>query len=987
MFVYTPLYVKTTYSLLSSLIDIDRLLSFCEKKGIKSIAITDSNLFGLMEFDKKCRAKNIHPVLGLEVQVEKATLLIYAKNYRGYQSLCRLSTMQSEKKVTIEEVKDLAQETMIIVPWEYEETYQELKDSCEELYLGYKDKEEERSARLETKKVVFVRKAEYLTKEESAYLKYVFMIRDGKTIADSLDYDLSSKELDIDSIYDYSSNEGLFATNEFAQKCNVEWEKDKLLLPIFDTKSELSSHEYLTSLAKKGLARRLDNQISQKYKERLTYELDMIEKMGFSNYFLVVYDFIKYAKKNKILVGPGRGSGAGSLVCYAIGITDLDPLQYNLFFERFLNPERISMPDIDTDFPDIYRDQVINYVKEKYGEKRVAGIVTFGTLAAKQAIRDVGRVLNVPIYQIDQLTKRIPAITKSKLKDFYEKDEEFRQMISSDEKLKLLFKIATVVEGFPRHTSSHAAGIVMCQKDLVEVLPLTKSDDMYLTAFPMEYLEELGLLKMDFLGLKTLTTIMNIIEDIRKGEQKEIDFNSIPLEDKNVLDLFARADTTGIFQFESTGMKNFLRNLAPSSFEDIFAAIALFRPGPAVNIDSFIRRKKGQEKVTYLDPSLEPILKETNGIIIYQEQIMQIASVYAGYTLGEADILRRAMSKKKMDVLKNEEDRFLKRSIEKGHPKETSKQIFDLILNFANFGFNRSHSVAYSLIAYKMAYLKYYYPKYFYSNLLSSVIGSESKTREYINELKSLGVKILKPCINQSFKTYTVEKEGIRYPLSAIKNVGAVSVDAILRERTSPYRDIFDFLARTKESAINSKVIESLIDAGCFDSFGYNHQTLFHNLGSIMTYADLVKDIDQEFVLKPEMELMEEYPREYLIQKEKDLFGLYLSNHPVTMWKAQNQETISLNQVRDYFDKNVTTIVLVEKVKTIITKKGTEMMFLTGSDEYQAMDFTFFPKVYEQYKELSLHAGMIVKMIGHVERRYDTFQIVVHNLTVLTPKK
>ncbi len=939
-----------------------------------------------MEFYKKCQARKIHPVIGLELTIEKEILLIYAKNHRGYQNLCRLSTIQSEKEVTIEEVEKYAEGTMMIVPMEYEKTYEKLKDTISELYLGYKNKEEEKEARLMTKQVLFVRKAEYLTKDESTYLKYLFMIRDGKTIANPVDYDLLSKELEIDNLYDYSSNEGLFATNEFAQKCHLEWEKPDLLLPIFDTKSDATSHEYLTSLAKKGLARRLENQISQKYMDRLSYELSVIERMGFSNYFLVVYDFIKYAKKQKILVGPGRGSGAGSLVCYAIGITDLDPIQYDLFFERFLNPERISMPDIDTDFPDIYRDQVIEYVKEKYGEKRVAGIVTFGTLAAKQAIRDVGRVLNVPTYQIDQLSKRIPAFTKEKLKDFYEKDSEFKKIILSDEKLKLLYKIATVIEGFPRHTSSHAAGIVMCQKDLVEVVPLIKSDEMYLTAFPMEYLEELGLLKMDFLGLKTLTTIMNIIEDIKKGEQKEIDFQTIPLNDQNVLSLFAKADTTGIFQFESVGMKNFLRNLEPSSFEDIFAAIALFRPGPAVNIDSYIRRKKGQEEITYLDPSLEPVLKSTKGIIIYQEQIMQIASLYAGYTLGEADILRRAMSKKKMDVLKNEEERFIERSKAKGHKQETAKQIFDLILNFANYGFNRSHSVAYSLIAYKMAYLKYYYPKYFYSNLLSSVIGSEEKTKEYINELKSMGISILKPCINRSFQTYTVEEEGIRYPLSAIKNVGAVSVSAIVKERTTPYKDIFDFLARTKD-AMNSKVVESLIDAGCFDLFGYNHQTLFHNLDSIMTYADLIKDLEPEFVLKPEIEIMEEYPKEYLIQKEKELFGLYLSNHPVSTWKAQEKEAISLNHINEYFNQKVTTIVLIDRMKVIATKKGEEMMFLTGSDEYQSMDFTFFPQKYNQIKTLSLQVGMIVKIIGRVERRYDKFQIVVDQLTILNTKK
>jgi len=980
---YAPLYVKTNYSLLSSLIRIDDLLEFCLQNNITSVAISDSNLFGMMEFYKKCKEKGIHPVIGLEITLENDCFVLYAKDYQGYQSLIKLSTIQDERVVTLEDIKTNHNKVLGIVPFQYLETFHLLEKILEEVYLGYSNKEEERAARLETKKVVFFRKCQYIHKGQDAYLKYLLMIKDGKTIVNSVDYHLENLELELDNIYDYSSNEGLFQTLEIAKKCNVEWQPSGLLLPIYDTKGSLTSHEYLISLAKAGLSRRLKGNVPITYQKRLTYELEIIEKMGFSNYFLVVYDFIRYAKKNHILVGPGRGSGAGSLVCYAIGITDLDPIHYDLLFERFLNPERISMPDIDTDFPDIYRDQVIQYVKEKYGDKKVAGIVTFGTLAAKQAIRDVSRVLNIPTYQVDQVSKKIPSFTKLKLKDFYENDLEFKKLIDADEKLKLMLKIAYQIEGFPRHTSSHAAGIVMCKKDLDEVIPLTKNEGIYLTGFSMEYLEELGLLKMDFLGLKTLTTIMNILEDIEIGEHKKIDFNQIPLEDENVLNLFRNADTTGIFQFESDGMRNFLRNLKPNSFEDIFAAIALFRPGPAINIDSYIRRKNGEEEITYLDPSLEPILKSTKGIIIYQEQIMQIASQYAGYTLGEADILRRAMSKKKMDVLKNEESRFLKQSVERGHSRETAKKIFDLILNFANFGFNRAHSVAYSLIAYKMAYLKCYYPKYFYSNLLSSVIGGWVKTRQYLNEAKSLGIDILKPCVNRSSKKYTVEPDGIRYPLSAIKNVGVVSVDAILKNRTTPYTDIFDFLSRTKASGMNQRVIESLIDAGCFDSFGYNHQTLIHNLDSLQTYADLIKDLDPEYVLKPEIEVMEEYPKDYLIQKEKELFGLYLSNHPVTSYKAKYENIISLNQIQEFHNRKVNIIILIDRVRTIQTKNGMEMMFLVGSDEYQSIDLTLFPKIYNRYRSLNLQSGMIIKAFGRVERRYNTFQVVINELEIL----
>lgn len=979
---YIPLSIKTNFSLLSSLIDIDSLIEYAKEKNIKSLAITDDNMFGMMNFYKACRNNDIKPIIGLEIKLENDYLFLYAKDYSGYQSLIKLSTIQSERLVTIQDVLDNNKNVVAIIPLEFQNTYYILKDNISDIYLSYKNKQEEKEARLITKRVVFVSQALYLNKNETEYLKYLYMIRDGKTIAsDNINYDVNNKELKTDDIYELSSNEGIFETTKIADLCNFEWCEPELLLPLFKETNGLSSHEYLVTLSKVGLSRRLKNQVSKEYLNRLLYELSIIEKMGFSNYFLVVYDFIKYAKKNKILVGPGRGSGAGSLVCYSIGITDLDPIKYDLLFERFLNPERISMPDIDTDFPDVYRDQVIEYVISKYGVKKVSGIVTFGTLAAKQALRDVARVLNVPSLQVDLISKKIPTLTKDKLNDFYKNDQGFRQLIDSDSKLQKMFKIACRIEGFPRHTSSHAAGIVMCKKDLDEVIPLTKSDDMYLTGFSMEHLEELGLLKMDFLGLKTLTTIMNMIEDIKIGEKVEIDFNEIPLDEKDVLDMFAKADTAGIFQFESVGMRNFLRNLKPDSFEEIFAAIALFRPGPAQSIDSYIRRKEKKEKIIYLDKILEPILKSTKGIIIYQEQIIQIANIYAGYTLGEADILRRAMSKKKMNVLKAEEEKFIKKSVERGHSEEISKKIFDLILNFANYGFNRSHSVAYSLIAYKMAYLKVKYPKYFYANLLSSVIGSEAKTLEYINEVKAHNIRILKPSINKSSNRYVVEEEGIRFPLSAIKNIGGVSVKLIIDSRREPFRDIFDFIFKISSSGLNTKTLESLIDAGCFDEFGYNHNTLHYNLDSVSNYAELVKDLDPEFVLKPDIEEVEEYSKEYLIFKEKELFGFYLSNHPVTSYKAKYNNTVQLDNISSYLNQKVTVIVLVEKCRIIQTKKGEEMMFFDGSDEYAKVDFTLFPKVYKKYPDIS--KSDVLKLVGRVERRYDTFQIIVDTIEKL----
>ena len=955
------LYLQTNYSLLTSLIDIPSLIDYAKKNALKSLAICDQQMYGTMD-----------------------TLLLFAKNYKGYQNLIKLSTIQSKQTITLEEIYKYSNNVLIIVPFSSLETFKLLNKEIINIYLGYGTKIEEEEARHYTQNCVWIRKTLYLYKQDAEYLPYLWMIRDGNTIENTPLPQVEEYLCMIEESERYTSLEGLQLIDQMIDDCNLEFPKKELLLPVYEVEEP---YEYLVNLSKKGLSKRLQGQVTEIYANRLRYELETIQKMGFSNYFLVVYDYIRYAKINHILVGPGRGSAVGSLVAYSLGITDIDPIKYDLLFERFLNPERITMPDIDTDFPDIYRDQVIDYVKEKYGEKRVSGIVTYGTLAAKLAIRDVSRIFCVPPFQVDLLTKQIPTVTKLKLKDFYEQNEIIRKTIENDEKLQKVYEIANRIEGFPRHTSSHASGIVMSKIDLDEVIPLTKHDDLYLTGYSMEYLEELGLLKMDFLGLKNLTTIMKVIEDIREGEKIEIDFNKIPLEDEKTLKLFQEADTTGIFQFESTGMRSFLRNLHPNSFEDIFAAIALFRPGPASNIDTFIRRKEGKEEVTYLDQCLEPVLKNTYGIIIYQEQIMQVSRIFAGYTLGEADILRRAMSKKKYDILKQEEERFLKRSIAKGHTEEKAKEVFDLILKFANYGFNRSHSVAYSIIAFKMAYLKVRYPKYFYSNLLSSVIGVESKTKEYIHEIKGKGISILKPDINLSFDEYTVEKEGIRFPLSNIKNIGSVACKDILstRQTQNEFEDLYDFLRKTTSRVMNKKVLESLIDADCFSCFGYNHQTLHKNLDVMMNYANLTKELDEEFVLKPDLEIVEEFDKDLLIAKEKELFGLYLSNHPVTKYKSEYNIHIPLTEVKNYFGKKITIIAIVEKVKKIMTKHGEEMAFIYLSDEYTSLDLTLFPKTLQMYP--SIRVGDILKITGTIERRYNTFQMIGEKMEKLNSKK
>lgn len=979
---YVPLYVKTYYSLLSSMITIPDMIAHCKKNNLHFIAICDNFMYGAMEFYHACNKNDIVPIFGLEATIEENIVLLYAKNYEGYQNLIYLATLQSERMITLEDLKEHSRFLIGILPYFYHQKYEELTKILDDLYVGIATKEEEREARAITSRVVFCPKIAIAKEEDRKYLTYVMMIKDGKTVAD--DYPLPTEIYALlnDEVQTMCSREALLETEKIASICKVDFPTPHLMLPIYRCDNNMTSKEYLLELSKKGLFKRLNGEIPQVYKERLLYELSVIDKMGFSNYFLVVYDFIKYAKKNKILVGPGRGSAAGSLVSYTLGITDIDPIKYDLLFERFLNPERISMPDIDTDFPDVYRDQVISYVIDKYGSKNVAGIITFGTLGSKQAIRDVSRVLNIPLTKVDALCNLLPSISKLQLKDFYEQDQKIKTMIDDDMQLNKMYKIAARIEGFPRHTSSHAAGIVMSEVPLDTIIPLTKTTNMYLTSYSMEYLEELGLLKMDFLGLKNLTTIMNIIEDIEKTMNVEIDFNTIPMDDQETMEIFTKAETSGIFQFESRGMRNFLRKLKPSHFEDLIAAIALFRPGPAVNIDTYIRRKQGQEPVEYLDESLRPILENTYGILIYQEQIMQVAQKMANYTLGEADLLRRAMSKKKMDVLKGEEEKFIKGSIQNGYKEEKAKEVFDLVLHFANYGFNRAHSVAYSIIAYKMAYLKVKYKTFFFSNILSSVIGSESKTKEYIEEAKAMKITIERPTISQSGSMYMAEKNRILFPLSNIKGVGTVSTKAILEARESgPFQDIFDAMSRLFIHNVSKKNIESLIYADTFREFGYNKRTLIHNLDELLNYAELTKDLDPSFVMKPEIEVVEEYEKKELLTQEKEIFGFYLSSHPASSYRIKYQGSIPLEMIENYFNKTVDIIVLIEQIKTITTKKGDQMAFFVGSDETGTIDITLFPKVYERYRDIA--KGALLKITGNTERRMDKIQIVVNKIEVL----
>ncbi len=960
---YVPLNLKTGNYLLSSMIKIPELINFAKKHHLKALSIADNNMYGTIDFYKACINNNIKPIIGLEIKVDELKIVLYAENYEGYKNLIKLATLATEKNITLDDIIKYSIDLVCVMPYESKSLYNDLKKIFKYLFIGYKNAFEKE--KIKSSNTVYFNEILCLEKEDETYLKYLYAIRDGKLVTDVV---VDKEDVSLYP-FKYENEENNYKINSL---CNLEIPFHQKLMPEYPINQD--SYQYLKEECIKGLKRIFGASVNKKYQDRLKYELDVIKKMGFCDYFLIVADYIRYAKEKGILVGPGRGSAAGSLVAYLLNITTIDPLKYDLLFERFLNQERISMPDIDVDFEDNRRDEVSNYCIEKYGIKKVAPIITFGTLGARQAIKDVGRVLDADVKKLDTLSKCMDP--RKSLKENI-KLIPVKNLLNNNNDLKMIYQIALKFEGLKRHSSVHAAGIVMSKYDLDEVIPLDHShNDFYTTGYDMTYLEEIGLLKMDFLGLKNLTIINNILSEI-----ENLNFDDIPLDDKEALNIFTTANTTGVFQFESEGMINFLRKFKPTTFEDIGAALALFRPGPMRNIDSYIKRKQGKEKIDYLHPSLEKILKPTYGIIIYQEQIMQIASTMAGYSYAEADILRKAMSKKKEEVLVAEKDKFIKQSINRGYDKNLVTKVYDLILSFASYGFNKSHSVAYGVISYKMAYLKAHYPKIFMKNLLNLAINSETKTKEYIYECKLNNINIVYPDINNSKDTYFIFKNDIVFPLTNIKNVGAIAVKTILENREKgKFKDIFDFVKRCYGKAVNTKVLENLILAGAFDKLGYNRKTLIENLEVITNYAE-IGDLLEESFMKPELKEYKEYTPNEIMNYELMVFGFYLSNNPITSYKLQNSKTIDLKNLKNYFDKVVDIIIYVEKIKTIDTKNKEKMMFITGSDELSKIDVVLFPKIYKEFYDIK--AGDIICVRGRVEKRFDQMQLVASSLKKL----
>ena len=844
---------------------------------------------------------------------------------------------------------------VVVIPFKDKDKINDLSDFTTDLFIGYENEVEKNN--IDGNKV-FLNETRCFNKEDIKYLKYLYKIKDEEYTSDK---DVSLK-LDV-SIEDRKT------TMYLSDLCNLNIPKQTNLLPVYNDDKDFDEKKYLTDLCIIGLKKRLNNNVTESYIKRLKYELDVIINMGFCNYFLVVWDYVKFAKKNNIMVGPGRGSAASSLVSYCLGITDIDPLKYDLLFERFLNPNRVTMPDIDIDFDAEKRDIVINYVIDKYGKDKVSGIITFSNLLAKQVIRDLARVFEINNYKIDNLLKNFD--DKKDLK--YQLDNiNVKRILNDDSSLKKLYDVALHLEGLKRHTSIHAAGVIISNKNLSDYVPLTTSSfGNYLCGYTMNYIEQIGLLKMDFLGLKNLSVIDRVIDKIG-----DIKFNDIPLDDKMTYSLFSSGYLDGVFQFESAGMKKFITELKPDNINDLIAAVALFRPGPIDNIPLYIKRKHGMEKVSYINDDLKDILVPTYGIIIYQEQIMQIVRKMAGFSYSLADELRRAMSKKKEDLLLSYKEMFIKGSIDNGYKENEAKEVYDLILKFANYGFNKAHSVSYAIIGYKIAYLKVHYPLYFQCEVLNNSIGQVNKTKNILNECKRLGVEIISPMINISDSNYIINDNKLVYPLSLIKSVGTLTAKAIVKERieNGNFSSYLDYVKRTYK--LGKDVLRNIILSGALDCFGKTRKTLIENLDDVINYAELCNDLDESLVLKPELKEYEEYSKEELTKIEIELFGFYISNHPTSKYMLDNG--ITTNNLEKFFDKNIKIILYFERKKEIDTKDKEKMMFITASDSFGYVELVMFPKTYNKYFNISF--PKVYEVIGKVEKRFSKLQIVINSV-------
>lgn len=979
--------IHTAYDLLNSSITIEGAVQRTIELGYSAIAITDLNvMYGVPQFYDACIQHGIKPLLGMTVyltdQLNVLEAVVIAKNNEGLQNLFKLSSdikVNRIKHVSIYEKKDLFNDTVVI----FKQMTNQEKHWHEEMPDGVTCFTDHQSAEDCELPKVLMQAAYYEKAEDKNALKVLHAIRDN-TKVNLVDLHETPTEhiYDVDALYDSQFAEAWLArTDEIANMCDAKLEYHQALLPEFVTPDGSSANAYLWAELERALA---DFGLTEaRYRKRLKYEYDVITQMGYADYFLIVSDLIRYAKSNGVMVGPGRGSSAGSLVSYLLNITTIDPLQYDLLFERFLNPERVTMPDIDIDFEDTQREKVIHYVQQKYGDYRVAGIVTFGHLLAKAVARDVGRVMGFDETTLSEASKLIPSKLGVTLDEAY-KEERFKAFVHRNHRHERWFEYCKKLEGLPRNTSTHAAGVIVNDQPLYQSIPLTEGETGLLTQWTMTEAERIGLLKIDFLGLRNLTIIHQIIKQVARDLKVDIDVEQIPFDDVHVFELLSRGDTTGIFQLESEGVRRVLQKLQPEHFEDIVAVTSLYRPGPMEEIPTYIRRRHDPSQVTYLHPDLAPILKRTYGVIIYQEQIMQIASKFAGFSYGEADILRRAMSKKNREVLENERQHFIDGAKEKGYAETLSGQIFDLILKFADYGFPRAHAVSYSKIAYIMTYLKVHYHAYFYANILSNVIGNDTKTNMMIQEAKQQHITIHGPHINKSQWRYVATQEGVYISLGAIKGVGYQTVQTIMNERREqgPYKDFFDFCNRIPGRLRSRRTLEALILTGAMDCFGKNRATLLQSIDKV---SDTDVSIDTDLLasvatIKQEYAETEEMPSQQLSDFEKQYLGFYVTAHPVEKAFKQKQY-LGIFQLQAHVTHQP-ILVTLDAVRVIRTKQGQQMAFVELNDGITTMDGVIFPKTYQQLTG-TLETSKFYIIWGKFEKRNDKLQLIINRLTTL----
>ena len=1056
---FTHLHVHTEYSLLDGSNKIKEYVSRVKELGMNSAAITDHGvMYGVIDFYKAARAAGIKPVLGCEVYVAPGSrfdrelshgddryyhLVLLAENNQGYQNLMKIVSKgfvegyYYKPRVDMEVLETyhegiialsacLAGEVQrYLVRGPYEEAketackyekcfgkgnfFLELQDhgipDQKTVNAGLMRMSEETGIEL-----VATNDVHYTYAEDAEPHDILLCLQTGKKLSDENrmryeggQYFVKSEE-EMRALFPYAA-QAIDNTQKIADRCNVEIEFGVTKLPHFDVPEGYDSWTYLNKLCHEGLVRRYPDK-HEELLPKLDYELSVIQKMGYVDYFLIVWDFINYARTHGIPVGPGRGSAAGSLVSYTTGITNIDPIRYNLLFERFLNPERVTMPDIDIDFCYERRSEVIDYVIEKYGKDCVTQIVTFGTLAARGVIRDVGRVMDLPYNFCDTIAKNIPNELNITIDKALIMNPELRSMYESDETVKRLIDMAKRLEGLPRHTSMHAAGVVISQKAMDEYVPLSRSSDGTITTqFVMTTIEELGLLKMDFLGLRTLTVISDAVKLVEKNHGIKIDVDNIDYNDKKVLDSIGTGRCDGVFQLESAGMKNFMKELKPQSLEDVIAGISLYRPGPMDFIPKYIKGKNEPESVTYVCKELEPILEPTYGCIVYQEQVMQIVQNLAGYTMGQADNIRRAMSKKKQYVIDAERQNFvygneeqgIKGCIANGISEQAANQIYDSMVDFAKYAFNKSHAAAYAVVAYQTAYLKYYYPVEFMAALMTSVIDNTRKVAEYIYSCRQMGIKVLSPDINEGEGRFLATKDGIRYGMYAIKSIGRQVIDIILAEREAngKYTTLSDFLSRVAGREVNKRAVENLIKAGACDGLDGNRQqmllvynTLIDNLNQEkknslagqMSLFDLVSE-EEKKAYEVRFPNVEEYTKEIKLGFEKEVLGIYLSGHPLEEYEEKWRKNISAVTADFMLDEETNAVKIKDNQSVVIggiitektikyTKQNKAMAFITVEDLFGTVEVIIFPRDYEKYSRY-LNEDEKVFVAGHANVEED----------------